>query len=226
MGGFMKLFLIRHGESMQNTKENQLIGLPDHKVYLTKKGKEEAFQAGNFLKEYLEKYHINLFNSIMWVSPYERTRETAEIINNILNIKTVKEDYALVEQRYGLFDDKNVDDLRVLYPDQFNNYDKWYQNEGKFYAKLPQGEAPMDVAIRTRLFLQDVYRDNNDVVFIVSHGTTLRKIVMNIKHYSPEWFSRDPKPENCSIRRVDILGDITKERYIYNEPKVRKLTKN
>ena len=53
MGGFMKLFLIRHGESMQNTKENQLIGLPDHKVYLTKKGKEEAFQAGNFLKEYL-----------------------------------------------------------------------------------------------------------------------------------------------------------------------------
>ena len=222
----MKLFLIRHGESMQNTKENQLIGLPDHKVYLTNKGKEQALLAGNFLKEYLEKYHINLFNSIMWVSPYERTRETAEIINNILRIKTVKEDYALVEQRYGLFDDKNVDDLRVLYPDQFNNYDKWYQNEGKFYAKLPQGEAPMDVAIRTRLFLQDVYRDNNDVVFIVSHGTTLRTIVMNIMHYSPEWFSRDPKPENCSIRRVDIFGDITKERYIYNEPKVRKLTKD
>ena len=31
----MKIFLIRHGESMQNTKENYKIGLPDHKVYLT-----------------------------------------------------------------------------------------------------------------------------------------------------------------------------------------------
>ena len=49
----MKLFLIRHGESMQNTKENYSIGLPDHKVYLTEKGKEEAKLAGEFLKEYI-----------------------------------------------------------------------------------------------------------------------------------------------------------------------------
>ena len=31
----MKIFLIRHGESIQNTRENSLIGLPDYKVYLT-----------------------------------------------------------------------------------------------------------------------------------------------------------------------------------------------
>lgn len=31
----MKIFLIRHGESMQNTKENEILKLPDHKVYLT-----------------------------------------------------------------------------------------------------------------------------------------------------------------------------------------------
>ena len=38
----MKIFLIRHGESMQNTKENYKIGLPDHKVYLTEKGIKTA----------------------------------------------------------------------------------------------------------------------------------------------------------------------------------------
>ena len=38
---------------MQNTKENYGIGLPDHKVYLTEQGKEEARLAGEFLKKYI-----------------------------------------------------------------------------------------------------------------------------------------------------------------------------
>ena len=49
----MKIFLIRHGESMQNTKENEKKKLPDHKVYLTEKGKKEAKEAGLFLKKYI-----------------------------------------------------------------------------------------------------------------------------------------------------------------------------
>ena len=35
----MKIFLIRHGESIQNTKENYEKKLPDHKVYLSERGK-------------------------------------------------------------------------------------------------------------------------------------------------------------------------------------------
>ena len=38
----MKIFLIRHGESICNTEENFTLGLPDHKVYLTDKGKQQA----------------------------------------------------------------------------------------------------------------------------------------------------------------------------------------
>lgn len=47
----MKIFLIRHGESIQNTKENYSIGLPDHKVFLTEQGKVETKLAGEFLKK-------------------------------------------------------------------------------------------------------------------------------------------------------------------------------
>ena len=50
----MKIFLIRHGQSMQNTKENYQIGLPDHKVYLTEQGKLEAEDAAKFLLQYIE----------------------------------------------------------------------------------------------------------------------------------------------------------------------------
>ena len=220
----MKIFLIRHGESIQNTKENYEIGLPDYKVYLTDKGKEEAKLAGLFLKSYIDSNNIDLSNSVMWVSPYTRTRQTASIINDELGIQRVKEDITLIEQRYGLFSDKEISKLRELYPEQFAFYDNYYQNDGKFYAKLPQGESPFDVALRTKQFIDTIYRDKEDVLFVVSHGTTIRTIVMNFFHYSPEWFNKELNPGNCSIRLIDANDKVNTEEYIYNPPK-RKIKK-
>ena len=214
----MKIFLIRHGESMQNTKENYEIGLPDHKVYLTEKGKKEAKEAGEFLLRYIKENNIDISNSVMWVSPYTRTRETASIINDILGIKRVKEDITLIEQRYGLFSDKAIDTLKEMYPDEFNHYDNYYQNDGKFYAVLPQGESPFDVALRTKQFIDTIYRDKEDVLFVVSHGTTIKTIIMNLFHYSPEWFNKEKTPGNCAIRLVELDNKNNSEKYIYNDP--------
>ena len=221
----MKIFLIRHGESMQNTKENYSIGLPDHKVYLTEQGKEEARLAGEFLKKYIIDNEIDLHNSVMWVSPYTRTRETAKIINDILGVERVKEDITLIEQQYGLFSDKEIARIKELYPEQFAFYDNYYQNDGKFYAKLPQGESPFDVALRTKQFLDTIYRDKEDVLFVVSHGATIKTIVMNFFHYSPEWYSIELTPSNCSIRLIDSNDRLNSESYIYNEPKSKKLVR-
>lgn len=221
----MKIFLIRHGESMQNTKENYSIGLPDHKVYLTEQGKEEAEQAGEFLKKYIEENNIDLSNSVMWVSPYTRTRQTARIINKHLGIEKVKEDITLIEQRYGLFSDKEIERIKELYPDEFAHYDNYYQNEGRFYAALPQGEAPFDVALRTKQFLETIYRDKEDVLFIVSHGTVIKTIIMNFFHYSPEWYSSEPTMSNCSIRLIESENKENIEGYIYNPPKGKQLIK-
>ena len=214
----MKIFLIRHGESMQNTKENYHIGLPDHQVYLSEKGKLEARDAGIFLKEYLNKNNINIDNATLWVSPYERTRETAQIINEELDIKNIKEDITLIEQRYGLFSDKEISLIKELYPDEFNFYDNYWRNNGKFYAKMPQGESPMDVALRTKLFLDTIFRDSSDPLFVVSHGTTIKTIIMNFFHFSPEWYNEEPNMDNCAIRLIDRENEI-KGDYIYKGPK-------
>lgn len=203
---------------MQNTKENYSVGLPDHKVYLTEKGKKEAQLAGEFLKKYIDQNNIDLTNAVLWVSPYERTRQTAKIINSILNIKKIKEDITLIEQRYGLFSDKEIETIKTMYPDEFELYNKYYQNDGKFYAKLPQGESPFDVALRTKQFIDTIYRDKEDVLFVVSHGTTIKTIVMNFLHRSPEWFNAEANPKNCSIRLIDIANKETTEKYIYNSP--------
>lgn len=215
----MKLFLIRHGESIQNTKENYEKKLPDHRVYLSEKGKIQAKEAGIFLKEYVDENKIDLTSSTLWVSPYERTRQTAAIINNYLKIKDVKEDITLVEQRYGLFSDKEIDVIRKEYPAEFAFYDNYYQNDGKFYAKLPQGESPFDVALRTKQFLETIFRDDKENLFIVSHGTTIRTIIMNWFHYSPEWFNKEPNLDNCSIRFIDSTNKKSGGKYIYGGPR-------
>jgi len=214
----MKLFLIRHGQSIQNTKENYTLGLPDHKVYLSEEGIKDAHCAGQFLKDYVSDNDIDLNDATLWVSPYERARQTASIINEYLGIQDVKEDITLIEQRYGLFSDKEISEIKEKYPVEFSFYDNYYQNDGKFYAKLPQGESPYDVALRTKQFLETIFRDNKENLFIVSHGTTIRTIIMNWFHYSPEWFNNEPNMENCSIRFIDSKNKISEERYIYKGP--------
>lgn len=209
---------------MQNTKENYSVGLPDHKVYLSELGKEQADKAGAFLLDYLESHKIDLSNATLWVSPYTRTRETAEIINHHLNITRIKEDITLIEQQYGLFSDKEIDLIRKMYPEEFKYYDNYYQNNGKFYAKMPQGESPFDVALRTRQFLETIFRDDADPLIIVSHGATIRTLVMNWFHHSPEWFNAEPNMENCSIRLIDSVDKVSTDEYIYGGP-VKRLEK-
>lgn len=215
----MRLFLIRHGESMQNTKENYNIGLPDHMVYLSDRGKIQAKEAGKFLKSYVLEKDIDLSDSVLWVSPFERTRQTAFIINEHLGISKVKEDITLIEQQYGLFSDKEIDVIKKMYPDEFSFYDNYYQNDGKFYAKLPQGESPFDVALRTKLFIDTIFRDKEENLFIVSHGATIKTIIMNFLHYSPEWFSSEPTMDNCSIILINSENKENTEEYIYGGPK-------
>lgn len=212
-------FLIRHGESIQNTGLNNSIKLPDNKVYLTEKGKEQAKKAGEFLLNYVDESKIDLSNATLWVSPYYRARETALIINSILNISDVKEDIALIEQMYGLFSDNSLEDCRRKYPEQFELYDRFYQMQGKFFAKLPQGESPFDVALRVRQFLETIFRDKQngkDTLVIVTHGTVIRCFLLDYFHYSPEWFNNEPNMENCSIRFIDEeLGKNVDRGYIY-----------
>ncbi|MFA5696645.1 MAG: histidine phosphatase family protein [Bacilli bacterium] len=214
----MKIFLIRHGESIQNTKDNYNIGLPDHKVYLTDKGKREAEEAGKFLKDFVIENNIDLTKAVLWVSPFERTRETAKIINDYLKLENIKEDITLIEQRYGLFSDKEIDTIKNKYPEEFSHYNNYYQNDGKFYVKLPQGESPYDVALRTKQFINTIFRDEEEVFFIVSHGTTIRTIIMNWFHYSPEWFNAEPNLKNCSIRMIERIDKVSTEKYIYGGP--------
>lgn len=200
----IRIFLIRHAESIQNAKQNYN-NLPEHLIYLTENGKVQAEKCGKFLKDYCNKMNLNMNKATLFVSPYTRTRETASILNKHLGITNVKEDICLIEHQYGLFENVEDDDWKD-YDKQYKHYEKYYNNNGKFYAKFPQGESPFDVALRTRQFLFTMFKDVDDGIenfFIVSHGTTIRAFLLSYFHYSPEWFNAESNMENCAVRLIE-----------------------
>jgi len=203
----MHIFLIRHGESIANTGENYVKRIPDHLVTLSDKGKQQAYDAGVWLANYCKEKKIDLTKARIWRSPYLRTRQTCDEFNKSLGIQDIREDITLTEQQFGLFDSIPDEQWEKLYPNEYYEYNRQCSNFGKFYARLPMGESPFDVAIRIHQFMGTIHRDLEkhgvDTLFIFTHGTTLRTFLLRWFHYSPEWYQEERNPKNCWIREID-----------------------
>jgi len=212
----MHIFLIRHGESTQNTGENFQLRLPDHLVPLTDNGKEQAEKAGKWLSEYCKENNVDLTHARIWRSPFLRTRQTSDIFNKYLSIDDVREDVTLTEQQYGLFDSIPVDQREKLYPKEYAEYVRQVTNQGKFYARTPMGESPFDVAIRIHQFMGTIYRDYEkngvDTLFVFAHGTVMRTFLLRWFHYTTEWYEQEKNPKNCYVREIIDDKDLG---YIY-----------
>ena len=208
----MHLFLIRHGESISNVGENYVNRTPDHLVPLTEKGILQARQNGKWLADYCREKNVDVSRARIWRSPYLRTRQTCDEFNRFLKIDDIREDITLVEQQFGLFDAVPKTEWGVRYPNEFAEYERQLSNYGKFYARLPMGESPFDVAVRVHQFMGTIHRDLEkhgvNTLFIFTHGTTMKAFLLRWFHYSPEWYHEEKRPQNCQIREIDGKVDM------------------
>jgi 2,3-bisphosphoglycerate-dependent phosphoglycerate mutase len=169
-----KLVLVRHGQSVWNL-QNRFTGWVD--VPLTEKGKEEAFKAGELLKDIR-------FN-VAYTSDLTRAQETLRIILEVigLNIPVIK-NWALNERDYGDLTGLNKDRAREQYGKEIVHL--WRRS---YDIPPPHGEALKDTAARTIPFLEraimgDILLGND--VLVVAHGNSNRSIVMYLEKLSPE----------------------------------------
>lgn len=76
-----------------------------------------------------------------------------------------------------MFDQVPKEKWGELYQAEYEEYQRQRQNYGKFYARLPLGESPYDVAIRIHQFMGTIHRDYEkhgiDTLFVFTHGTAL-----------------------------------------------------
>jgi 2,3-bisphosphoglycerate-dependent phosphoglycerate mutase len=211
----MRIFLVRHGESLGNLDERAYGQLGDHNVPLSDWGYRQVAQAGGAIASYLDGVANGGSSKLrVWFSPFLRTRQSKDALLKALPaewIGEVREDYLLREQDFGLFTEiYDRAEQKQKFPDAFEKWARLRSNGAKFYARPPDGESRADVAQRLRLFLQTVMheaRHGHDTVLIVGHGVTNRAFEMNFLHHPVAWLEASDNPGNADVTLIEGDGE-------------------
>lgn len=200
------IYIVRHGISEGNLRQfvdgNYVI---DSNIKLAKEGVEDVKKAGQFLsKKRLDK-------AAMWVSPFLRTRQTAEIIleelkkQGITDIK-YKEDPNLVEQDFGDFDFQFYDKWKYISPHSWMvNQARYMDPVGRFYSRIEGGEAPIDTYNRMAMFvITRLERTNYKNNIIVTHAVASRLLASFLLEDKVEEYYTESCPINASIRKISV----------------------
>ena len=214
-----RIHLVRHGLSESNLSVEVNRRKPDHAICLANQGHQQAAEAGEFLAKRLRYSVLNgpATKVRMLVSPYLRTRQTADGIEKAIKGAGINydrhESLQLREQSFGLFDGIAEEELADIYPREYAHYEKHAHFEGvenglkgEFFAPMPMGESRARVCDRVRSTFGSILRslrdDYTDIV-VVSHGVTIRCFIREFMHYPWEWCEKEPNPNNCSITTIE-----------------------
>lgn len=193
-----RIILIRHAESMSNANPDAHATIPDYQIPLTDKGKALAILKGQSLA-----HRFGLDAKIaFYISPFLRTKQTFEYLSKGFgswNIERVREDPRLREQEWGHLRTAETSDAIDLERKKY----------GTFFYRIPDGESGADVYDRCSGFLDTFYRDIEkpdfpENVIIVTHGFTMRVLIMRWLHYSVEQFHAMKNSKNLQTCELQL----------------------
>ncbi|ORX88437.1 alpha-ribazole phosphatase [Basidiobolus meristosporus CBS 931.73] len=204
-----KIILLRHGESVANLDKSIHRVVPDHKIKLTKKGLDQAREAGHRLQKELGPSDRLQF----YVSPYLRTRQTFKELSSALTTNEYKvfEEPRLREQDWGNF--QAPSEVMKLICEEREKY-------GHFYYRIPNGESGADVYDRLSTFIESLHRafdrpDFPDVLVLITHGLLARLFVMRWFRTSVEEFECQDNLQHCEFI---IMEKSTRGKYVLKSP--------
>ncbi|MBR1883732.1 MAG: histidine phosphatase family protein [Clostridia bacterium] len=197
-----RIILVRHGQSEGNKR---MVGGIDEDTYvndcelnLTKLGRFQALAIANLLVEKFGTFDKQ--QTELWVSPFIRARQTASIINEVLDLRKVYEDPRISEHDYGNFDYQFMSKWKEISPHSyFIDKMRYKSRHAKFYARIEGGESLSDVYNRVSLFDLSRCRDNPNTQILVTHGEFIKVAIMYFTS-QPIEFVYDFKEDirNCS----------------------------
>ena len=190
------IFIVRHGQSEGNINKDIYKTKPDYTLELTELGRMQAFDAGRKINDLICTGETSAF----YVSPFYRTRQTAFHMRKSLRTATAIEDVRLREQEWGQH-------ISGAYNEDYETQRDEY---GHFYWRFPNGESCADVYDRTSDFLNTLHRDFEKKHFprnvvIVTHGMTMRVLLMRWFHMTVEEFELLANPSNCGLYHLQLV---------------------
>jgi broad specificity phosphatase PhoE len=195
-----RLVLIRHGESAGNVARDKAeaeeleridIATRDVDVPLSEGGEEQAAALGRWIAEQPEDERP----TVLWVSPYLRAQQTAEIALKAagLSVPSVI-DERLREREFGVLDGLTRRGIIAQFPEESERRARL----GKFYHRPPGGESWSDVLLRIRAVLDDIRRDcDGQRVLVIAH-----QVVVLLVRYVVEQMTEE------EILAIDRRGDV------------------
>jgi len=185
----MKIYLIRHGESLANLGLASADFSMDNQNSLSKKGKDQiraiipAFQNYNIVR--------------IFSSPMKRAVESAEILQSgLVGKPKIIIDGRLKEIDYGIFtDDRDNPEMQNIAKKQI---------AGDQEIRFGSGENIREILERFLDFLVDTYKENqNDEIIILSHGRLLSIVSKKIEELCQKKI-RKSQINNASIIEVEL----------------------
>ena len=151
-----RYFMMRHGESENNTKGLQSTMFPETPVWhLTRKGRDQVEKSGKKLKR--EKIDL------IFASDFTRTKETAEIVSKIVDAP-VHFDPRIREAADEFFDGKSYEECKKFFP----------SHPARFASTFAGVEPLTHVRARMLALVEDLEKKYKDkTILIVSHDYPL-----------------------------------------------------
>ena len=181
-------FIMRHGRA-KNNELGVLNSRPGAGFGLTDDGKDAVLKSAQAFGKKID---------LIFTSPLERTKETAEIMRKALGLpqESVTEEARLTEISLGDFEGKSIDEYHKLYPNNLESFDKHPSG----------GENERDVKRRVGNLLYELeqkYQNKN--ILIVTHGDCVwmaQTIVEGANTPTMLWMAEEHYPKCAEIQEL------------------------
>ena len=177
----MRLYIARHGETTWNVL-NKVCGRPD--VELTEKGRQQAME----LAEKVKGKGITR----MLVSPLQRARMTAQLVNTYIQVPMEIEE-RIIEHSFGEMEGMRRDD--PVFQEQKRN----------ITARFPGGESVLDVAHRVYSLLDEIpAKYPGETILLVCHGAVSRVVNSYFEDMPIDTFGKYIL-DNCELKEYTLF---------------------
>lgn len=214
--GFVRILLVRHGESEGNVDFRKYIDKGDSRVGLTEAGWRQAIGTGGFLGGFYKEHGVTDWPTL-FLSPYQRTRETLSGIIHGMNgaiqgEPKLYEDWRLAEKFFGaasLLEEPHpeMDPAVIKTLKEMSN--RIYRND-PLSAKNIFGESTKETRAMVKNLTdgslrRDIERGRTEFLFVV-HGAVIQAFIMNWMHICVE--DKNKIGNACGIEGNPHNGDV------------------
>lgn len=188
----MKIYLIRHGESLANLGLVSADFSMDNQNDLSKKGEN---QIREIIPAFQNRNIVRIFSS-----PMKRAIDSAKILQSgLINAPKITIDNRLKEIDYGIYiDDRDNPEMQNIAKQQI---------AGDQEIRFGDGENIREILERFLDFLVDAYKKNqNGEIVVFSHGRLLSIVSKKIEELCQKKIKKS-KIVNASIIEVELNND-------------------